>query len=314
MRTRRGAVGLALSLVLHAASFGFLGRRHAPREVDGAETARPFEVEIESAPVEAEEPAPDEARADEPRTATLPKVSVGRAPAAVPAAHADDEGAGTPESASPPAPSASAFSVRLGSGAAFTNEMLGLAGRNRFLGAVPGPGGVPEVVDEPPHNMAPGVDESMREALDAHDHDLGLDVGGPIVAVVEELTRPSDTPMNGRAVFDVVIDAEGEVRDVRVSDASEARASWETLGAQLGAALRTRRIVLRRKGHGWVARIEVTSRWVLPSGQAAGRVVSGPFVKTSPEGTVSGVHFDVSDIGSRPARTVHARVLGERAL
>jgi hypothetical protein len=296
--------------VLHAASFGFLGRRHAPQE--GAEAARPFE--IEPAPVEAEEPAPAEARADEPRTASLPRASVGRAPATVQAAHAGDEGPGAPESASPPAPSASAFSVRLGSGPAFTNEMLGLAGRNRFLGAAPGPGGVPAAVDERPRNVAPGVDQSMREALDAHDHDLGLDVSGPIVAVVEELARPSDTPMNGRAVFEVVIDAEGDVRDVRVSEASESRASWETLGAQLGAALRTRRIAWRRKGHGWVARIEVTSRWVLPSGQAAGRVVSGPFVKTSPEGTVSGVHFDVSDLGSRPSRDVHAHVLGESTL
>ncbi len=316
MRTRRVAVGLALSLALHAASFGFLALRHASQDaVEGTETARPFEVEIEPAPVEPAEPAPPEGRADEPRTATLPRSSAARAPATVPAANAPDEGPATPESPSPPSPSASAFSLRLGSGPAFTDEMLGLSGRNRFLGAAPGPGSVPAAVDEQPRNVAPGVDESMRQALGARDHDLGLDVSGPIVAVIEELARPSDTPMNGRAVFDVVIDAEGDVREVRVSDAaSEGRASWEALGARLAATLRTRKIAWRRKGRGWVARIEVTSRWVMPSGQAAGRAVSGPFVKTSPEGAGAGVHFDVSDIGAHPARDVHARVLGERPL
>jgi hypothetical protein len=311
MLTRREAVVLALALLLHVAAFLCVDRTHgAP---DGAPSeATPFEVELEAPPVE---PPPERAEdhAEEPRAASVPTAAAGRAPALDRAPHADEANV-APEPTPMAAPSGSAFTFYPGARPGLSDDALGLTGRNRFLGAVPGQdqGGATSLAEEGPRNAAPGVDQSMHDALDARDHDLGLDIGGPLVAVAEELTRPSDTPMNGRAVFEVVLDAAGNVLEVHVLDVSASRAAWERLAAQLGAALRSRRIALRTKGHGLVAHIEVTSRWALPSGQAS--AVSSPFGNASGEGTGGGVHFDVSDIGARPARSVHARILGEKSL
>ncbi len=309
MLSRREAVVLALALLLHVAAFLCVDRTHGAS--DGAPPAAPFEVELETPPVE---PPAERAEdhAEEPRVASVP-LAPAHAPANERVPHAD-EGNVAPEPTPMAAPSASSFTFYPGARPGLSSDALGLTGRNRFLGAVPGQdqGGATSLAEEAPRNVAPGVDQSMHDALDAHDHALGLDIAGPLVAVAEELTRPSDTPMNGRAVFEVILDAAGNVLEVHVLDVSASRAAWERVAAELGATLRSRRIALHTKGHGLVAHIEVTSRWVLPSGQAS--AVSSPFGNASGEGAGGGVHFDVSDVGARPARSVHARILGEKSL
>ncbi len=310
--SRRETVALTLALLLHAVALLCVGRKtHGPIDGVGPE-AEPFEVEIESAPTGPSAPEPVEPRLEEARLGSVPAVSTARAPTIERAPSLGGENV-SPEVA-PSAAASGTFSMPSREAPPLSNEALGLAGRNRFLGTLPGQDGGMSPVDQETRNVAPGVDQSMRDALDARDHDLGLDIAGPLVAVAEELTRPSDTPVNGRAVFEVIVDADGNVLEVRVIDASDNRASWERLGAQLRATLRARRIAWRRKGHALVAQIEVTSRWGLPSGQAAGRVLSGPFATASPESLSAGAHFDVSDIGARPARSVHARILGEKSL
>jgi hypothetical protein len=320
-RRQREGVGLAVALAVHATALLLMGRR-AEGPVDGLDHAPPLEVEVEAPPVEPPAPQPPEAPSKEPETAPAPAAA--RVAAIAPGPHEHGEEAPPPELA-PPAPSASSFTFNPASPNAapgLSDEALGLAGRNRFLGvaqlAVPGGpeahGEAPAA--EGPRNVAPGVDQSIRDALDAHDHELGFDVGGPIIAVAEELTRPSDTPMNGRAVFEVTIDADGNVGDVRLVDAHDARGAWESLGAQIGATLRARRIAWRlSKGHGVAVRFEINSRYVLPSGSTPGKVVSDPFARASgnPEELVqAGGHFDLSDIGARASRNVHARILNEK--
>jgi hypothetical protein len=308
---KREGVGLAVALALHAAALFFMGRRPLPN--DGAERTAPLEVEIEAAPAETAEAPPVEPPGLSERA---PAVALTRP--TTPGPHAP-EGA-RPDESPPPAPSNGAFvfsPVVPHDSPALSNEALGLAGRNRFLGATVAVGDAPRAEaapDEAPRNVAPGIDQSMHDALDARDHELGLDVGGPIVKIAEELTRPSDAPMNGSAVFEVTIDADGNVGDVRlVASARDDRASWEGLGAQIGATLRARRIAWRLKpGHATAIRFEISSRYVLPSGQAPGRVVSKPFAGVQDEGGTAGAHFDLSDIGARPARDVHARILGEK--
>jgi hypothetical protein len=310
---QREGVGLAVALALHAAVLFLMGRRPVP--IGGVERSAPLEVEIEAAPTEtAEAPRPVESPGLSERA---PPVALARP--TTPGPHAL-EGAHQPDESPPPASSNSAFvfnPMAPHGSLALSDDALGLAGRNRFLGAADAVGHDPRAEappDEAPRNVAPGIDESMRDALDARDHDLGLDVGGPIVRVAEELTRPSDAPMNGRAVFEVTIDADGNVGDVRLVDAvRDDRASWEGLGAQIGATLRARRIAWRLKpGHATAIRFEVSSRYALPSGQAPGRVVSKPFAGVQDEGATAGGHFDLSDIGKRPARDVHARILTEK--
>ncbi len=306
MLSRREAIGFTLALLLHAAALSGVGRGTQVPIGGVAPEAAPLEVQLDPEPVQ---PEPAEA----PRFASVRPVEPARNAAVERAPRGEQGVKAAPEPTATPAPTGAVFSVPSSAAPRLSDDALGLAGRNRFLGAVPGQSGGRASVDEGARGVAPGVDQSIRDALDARDHDLGLDVAGPLVAIAEELTRPSDTPMNGRAVFEIIVGADGNVREVRVLDVSDSRASWERLGAQLGATLRARRIAWRRKGHALAAQVEVTSRWVLPSGQAAGRVLSGPFAKASPDSVVAGVHFDVSDIGARPARDVHARILGERS-
>ncbi len=306
--SRRETVGLALSLLLHAVAFLCIGRS-SPRPLDaaGPET-EPFEVQMEPEP----SAEPVEARPEEPPFPGAPPVTNARAPTTVRAPRAEASESAPTE----PVPAASgAFVLPSGAPPRLSDETLGLAGRNRFIGATPGSGRETTPVDEGPRevprNVAPGVDKSMRDALDARDHDLGLDSSGPLVGIAETLTRGSDTPMNGNVVFEIRFDADGNVQDVRVVDAAGSRASWERLGAQFAANLRAHPIALRRKGHALAARVEVTSKWALPSGQGAGSAVTGPFSNGTSDGVQAGAHFDVSDIGARPARVVHARILGE---
>jgi hypothetical protein len=101
-----------------------------------------------------------------------------------------------------------------------------------------------------------------------------------------------------------------------VVDAASERLSWDRLASQMATAFRSRRVALRTKGRGMVVTMEVSSRWALPSGQPAGRAVTDPYVKAGEAGgtsVVAGGHFDLSDIGARPHRDVHARILHEEA-
>jgi hypothetical protein len=325
MLERREAAGLAGALVAHAIALAFLVR--APGPQPGAPATSPVEVEVEpvteavapsSSPVAGvQTPEPGlGARTERPRPTTRERDAAERAPpreepSAAPAGTElpftfDPTGRGSPS---------------------LSNEVLGLAGRNRFVGAVPDQAVSAPASPGGPANVAPGVDQSIRDALDARDHALGLDQGGPMVAVLEEVTRPSDTPSDGYAVFEVTVGPDGEVSDVRVVDANEARPAWERVAMDLRTTLRKRGIGLRRKsekgaattpegkGRGMVVTLEVKSRWSLPSG-AGDKRISGPYVKfgADPDTPVAaGGHFDVSDIGQRASRQVHARVVGERA-
>jgi hypothetical protein len=191
------------------------------------------------------------------------------------------------------------------------NESLGMGGRNPFVGAVPDMGGPPASPSgpAPEANVAPGIQKSLHDALAARDHEAGLDNGGPLVAIAEEATRPSDTPENSRAVFEVSIDANGDVTGVRVVNASKGRQDWERVASRMGETLRTRRIPPRGHG-GIVVTLEIRSRFTLPSGGSGG---IDP--KLNDDGT-PGAHvgFDLSDVGQHARRDVHARILGEKAL
>jgi hypothetical protein len=200
---------------------------------------------------------------------------------------------------------------------ALANEPLGMSGRNPFIGNVPDVPGAStsSAAPAPEPNMAPGIDKSIHDALAARDHELGLDTGGPLVAAAEEVTRTSDTPENSSAVFEVTVDTNGDVTGVRVVNASQGRPAWDRVATAYGAALRTRKIPLRGQrgqggqGKGLVVTLEVRSRFTLPSGASGGIDPKGVVDGTSP-GVQLG--FDLSDIGARARRNVHARILGER--
>jgi hypothetical protein len=312
MRLRREAAGLVGALVLHVAVFALLSHL-APPSREASTTDRAIDLDVEDVP------APDTpssvaalapgAGSEESR----PTLAVTRGVARMPERASPGDSAEPPTLSPPEAGSAFTFNP---TAPGLTNRALGLDGHNAFLsGFSDRPDGAAPS-QAPEANVAPGVDRSMRDALQALDHSLGLDVAGPLVGIAEELTRPSDTPTDGSAVFEVTLDEGGAVTAVRVIDAGAGRPAWERLASQMVAAFRSRRVALRNKGRGMIVTMEVSSRWALPSGQAAGRAVSDPYVKPGEgDGTyaAAGGHFDLSDIGSRPHRDVHARIVHEQS-
>jgi hypothetical protein len=173
-------------------------------------------------------------------------------------------------------------------------EQLGLGKHNVFLTGLPG-GAEPRTGEraqgERPQsesrgaNEAPGIEQSVRDALHEHDVAIGLGAGGPVVTVAEEATRSSDALTNSRARFEVEADAGGGVRAVRVLDVSEARSEWEAVAGKIHDRLRGRRLRVPPGSAGVLMTLEVASRWQLPSGHdpdTAVSVLGVPFKKASP--------------------------------
>jgi hypothetical protein len=299
---RREASGLTGALTVHAALALWLVRPVTTVRVD--EPVVGVDLELSPRTVEPE-PPPNSAEHLAAAEATPRGLNVSESTRAVPGP------ATAPESAPSGSASAAPFAFSPTVRAALSDEALGLDGHNRFVGNLPDPGADQAVAPAPAAvNMAPGIKKSLRDAIQSRDHELGLDSGGPLVAVAEEVTRPSDAPSNGRAVFEITVDESGGVTAVRVVDVTEARSAWERVAEHLGATLRSRRIVVRNHAKGLVVTLEVSSRWVTPSGSNAGGAPTlGRFLSDGEQ-----LHFDVTDIGSRPLRDVHARVLSERQL
>ena len=307
---RREAGGVSGALLAHAA-LGLWLMRVGPlpnARLQLEEVTRPVDVELESVPVPQPEPEAPLAPTETATTTTTSSPALARtSPAGGGPTTAVIESA--PAGSGVPAPE-QPFVFNPTVNPSLANEALGVGGRNPFLGNVPDVGGTPAPsAPAPEANVAPGIQKSLHDALAAKDHELGLDTGGPLVAIAEEATRPSDAPENSRAVFEVTIDANGDVTGIRVVDASQGRPQWDRVASRMGATLRSRRIPLRAKGKGIVVTLEVRSRFTLPSGSS-----NGVDLKPYADGTSAGgqVGFDLSDIGQHAKRDVHARVLSER--
>jgi hypothetical protein len=309
-------MGLAGAIALHALVFATLGRR-PPSVAAEAEAPQTIELEETPAPELAATPIPEPI----PEATSEPSPAPANAPAVAPGAASPPGIASAPGSATAlePAPASSApmdFSLP-GSGR-LTADQLGLGRRNVFLGAFSEnarDSGTPAGASTAPdgtQNVAPGIRQSMRTALEEHDHELGFyDVGGATVGVAESVARPSDTPADSTAIFEITADAEGNVTSVTLVDATQGRTAWEPVAASLASALRAKRLAMR--GHpGAVITLEVSSRWALPSGARAGHAVNTTGASPTDTGLAVAGNFDLSDIGARAARSVHARILHER--
>jgi hypothetical protein len=159
-------------------------------------------------------------------------------------------------------------------------EMIGLGGRNVFLGALPpGMTGAPATEPGPaagrsvPRRDSPGasgpsraLQDGIREALHEGDVAKGLGAGGPVVTAAESSVRESDVPLNAHAILEATTDARGEVLSVRVLGDSAGRADWEDVASRVREALRGRRLRVPPGSGGVVVTLDVTSRWQLASG------------------------------------------------
>jgi hypothetical protein len=345
---RAEAVGLAGALVAHAVVLALVALAPVRAAVPVAEPSREATVEVDLTA----EPVPSSPIPEEGSAAAAFPVSLGVAHVA---SHTSDVRRASSDETPAPAAPTQPFETPLDLHApqALSADAIGLGGRNVFLGALPDAPSAPAPHDAPPANVAPGVQQSLRDALHQHDHGIGLDIGGPVVAILEDLTRPSSTPLNSRAVFEVTADAGGNVTGVSLVDASQGRAEWERVATSLRQALRTRQLHVPAGTGGVAITLEVASRWQLPSGHDPDTEVSIlgiPVKKASreskqpkkveilkpelkvvatppPEGQTSvlpqyqiqvvkllNLDIDPTDLTPRPLRVVHARVVHEKVL
>jgi hypothetical protein len=275
---RREAGGMSGALLAHAAlSAWLLHSTPVPVPARLEEPIAPVDVEIEPPPPAETAPIPPLPTTDPAQNSPL-LPALAHTPATGPASASGNASPELPLEAPAPSSSSQLFIFSPVS-SSLANEPLGVSGRNPFLGNVPDVpsyGPAPSSAPAPETNVAPGIQKSIHDALAAHDHELGIDSGGPLVAVL---------------------------------DASQGRQAWDRVASRMGATLRSRRIPLRGQGKGLVVTLEVRSRFTLPSGSAG-----GIDAKPNLDGSSVGAHvgFDVSDIGQHAKRDVHARILSER--
>jgi hypothetical protein len=253
----------------------------------------------------------------------------------------EGRGPGGGSTEAPPAPSPSAQLPTL------TLAQLGLEGPNQYAG------GAAEAVPGGSEGSAPEdrVRQSIADGVLAHDRSVGLGAEGPAITAIEEAVYASAASANGVAVLAVTADGAGVVTGVWCT--SGARAEWDAVAAEVARALTGKRLRKAPGGRGVEMRVEVTTREEMPSGRDPGvevRVLHLPIkrgrgprstrvdvldlapkivVDPAPDtaaatrafppahievGTILGIDGDLVDIGAKPRRVVHAKVLDEHAL
>jgi hypothetical protein len=155
-----------------------------------------------------------------------------------------------------------------------SSDALGIGSHNPFLTAVPEASASAREAAPRVDNVAPGAQQALRDGLHVHDHDVGLDIGGPVVALAEEITRTSTAPLKSRAHCEVIADEEGKVTSVTLTEATAGWDGWKEVAAALAGALRTRPLHVPSATRGVAMTLEVTSDVLLPSGFDPGVDVS----------------------------------------
>ncbi len=287
-------------------------------------------IEVSTEPAVPEPQAKPEVQADRAAPSSSPSAGAASTRAALPASAAP-LASSAPEPLAPPLPSTEPGPQAAPAQPHLSLAQLGLSpgGGALYLPPVAGSGGAGGApAGSAPSGGAPADGKSeasrrtenmLRADLAAHDTALGLGPDGPVIAALEDHARRSVA--NGRATFDVTVDARGLVVSLTAVGASESHDDWRAVGAQSLAALKGK--TLRRKGP-LSMRIEVDARIALPSGADPGVGVDvagiplkkgdGPkSAKVSVGGTPFGpgvtLQGDLADIGAKTRRVVHAHVV-----
>lgn len=205
--------------------------------------------------------------------------------------------------ASEGAPSGSSSAAPSGGGVVpipLTHAELGIGGRNPFL---------PRAEEKEPANgpNTPAA-RAMRGTGGAHDREIGLGPEGPAIAALSAATTSSIAPLRGRASFVVRAGGDGLVFAVDLVD-SEGGSGWADAGRIALQALRGKKMRVPKGANGLAMHIEVRSEMKLPNGE------NGPLGVRSGENKMPEMTIpDISNLGSRPRRVVHARATGTEVL
>ncbi len=167
-------------------------------------------------------------------------------------------------------------------------------------GVLPGhaPRAAPTAPPRPRETPADKAGEVLREALQARDKAIGIDLpaAGTVASAVAEAVKSSDAPDTSRATFEVSLNGAGQVTGVRVTSMSAGAADvWARVARAAAARLAGRTLAMTAAfAKGAKIYVSVVSAVKMPSGSSSGGVqMQG-----------AGVGFDLSDIGAHAQRVV----------
>jgi hypothetical protein len=295
---------LVVAAVVHVAFLVIAGRRQAPRLSVPLPEGEVTLVSVEPLPdVPVPAPLPSEATSH-----TEPPLPSDSAPLLPPrrnpiASRTEPVSSAmlAPESASPTAGWTLHVTPGQPGGQTTQTELAALAldGTNRFMGSRETPEQAARAAEQHA-NQAAG--EAMRGALHDRDVSLGLGGGGPVVTALEAAVRQSTAPDESHAVLIAIADATGTVLRVEVESATD-NPAYRGIAEDVLTRLRGQKLRVPEGSRGLAMRIDVASRIASPSGGGAGL-----------DPRSMGAHFDIADLGAKPHRIIHARVLGEELL
>jgi hypothetical protein len=105
----------------------------------------------------------------------------------------------------------------------------------------------------------------LGEALEAHDVEMGLGSGGPVLSALEAAARDTDAPVEGWALFDVAVDTSGRV-SVVLDDVSSGQPAWARVGAAAGHVVDPKRVRIPPGARGWHVVVRVEAKIQYPDG------------------------------------------------
>ena len=182
-------------------------------------------------------------------------------------------------------------------------EQLGIAGigsSNPFL---------PKKEEIPPQATNEKRREPLRNTGLERDMSLGLGPEGPALTAINESTRTSIAPDQGRATFLVRSNSEGVATAVEVIDAN-GNTGWLDAAKQTLAALKGKRFRVPSGANGLAMRIEVVSDMQLPNGQRVGSGTARAGDFKMPEIVMP----DLSNVGQSPRRVVKSHAVSIEVL
>lgn len=224
-----------------------------------------------------------------------------------------------PEEGTPAEPAAPSTSSTTSPSLSLAQLGIGAAGPNPFLL----PDALPERPPDPKDNTA---GRALKSGLVERDLALGLGPEGPVLEALREATSMSASPERGYAIFGVSIDENGFVKDIRLGDRAGGP-GWDEAMTGALKALKGKKLALRGGARGAELKIEIKSDVVLPSGNRPDQRIQTPMTRSQisrsesvPGGTPGVVEsrtiatFDVTDIGAKPRRVVHAHLVSATML
>ncbi|MBX3231948.1 MAG: hypothetical protein KIT84_12280 [Labilithrix sp.] len=176
------------------------------------------------------------------------------------------------------------------------------------------------------------AEQAVKDALRARDHALGLGPEGPVITALEAATHAGFAPEQGTATFVAVIDERGIVVDLKLTSSSASGKAgaqgWEDVRARAVKSLASAKIQMRGVKRAELT-IAVESKVVLPSGNDPKKPITptakptAVVTRSNAPGSPSGAdvaagatvaEFDLTDIGAKKTRTVHAKLVLMRSL